>query len=183
MIDEGGMMAFDWNILSGVDLAMAKRYVPDLRVPDLVIDGDDGKPYLWRWHVVPRSNEGGNVYFHIQTADDPSRPLHDHPWDNQSVILAGGYREIVMVPGTQATLAHFRKKGAVVQRIAQSAHRLELLKGVPYAMTQFSTGPKLQGWGFYIEGQKVPYQECCRFEGNRTIFSYPERFKHLENAA
>lgn len=177
MTTQGEALRFDWNILSGPDLATAKRYIPDLRAPDLVIDSDHSTPYLYRWFVVPR-NEQANVYFHIQTADDPERPLHDHPWDNQSIILSGGYYETQAMP-TGAEIRNKRIKGDAVHRLACHAHRLELLPGLKYTMTQFSTGPKLKKWGFYIEGEWVAYDECCTFVGNRTLFVYPERYKHL----
>jgi hypothetical protein len=75
-----------------------------LRYPDLVI-APDGKPYLYRWHVFPQ-NAAAGVYFHIQVQSDPERPLHDHPWDNTSVILSGGYDELWCersVKGREAT--------------------------------------------------------------------------------
>ncbi len=178
MNTEGAVRAFDWSILSAVDYAIAKRYVPDLRAPDLVIDSDHGPtPYLYRWHVIERT-DSANIYFHIQTADDPERPLHDHPWDNQSVILSGGYYETQATP-TGAEIRNKRVKGDVVHRLACHAHRLELLPGLAYTMTQFTTGPKLKKWGFYIGDEWVAYDECCTFVGNRTLFVYPERYKHL----
>lgn len=123
--------------------------------PDLVI-APDGAPYLYRWHVVPKNDKGG-LYFHIQVASDPERPLHDHPWDNTSVILSGGYDEIwepapwhhprhMIVAGITRRL----RKGDTVHRRAGEAHRLILPPEFPYTMTLFSTGPKLRKWGFWF---------------------------------
>ena len=125
-------MSFDPYILWPEHLALARQIVPGegqgLREPDFCI-APDGVPYLWRWHVVPR-NEHANVYFHIQVTDDPERPLHDHPWDNTSVILAGGYDEQVhrwgdphsgyapLPPATRKV-----REGDVIHRKAEEAHR------------------------------------------------------------
>lgn len=131
--------------------------------PDLTI-APDGEPYLYRWHLVPR-NKVANVYLHIQVRSDPERPLHDHPWDNTSVILSGGYEEILnTVPecGQFTESWHQRHKGDMIARKAQWAHRLLLPKGVPYAMTIFTTGPKIRDWGFWYPTGWVSHKDLCR---------------------
>lgn len=118
------------------------------RDPDLII-APEGHPYIYRWHLVPR-NRKANLYFHIQVADDPERPLHDHPWDNMSVILAGGYTEIIErnpPHGTQEVIQ--RRKGDVIFRQGEEAHRLLLPPQFTYAMTVFSTGNHRRKWGFW----------------------------------
>src|SRR5208282_5517483 len=103
----------------------------------------DGEPYLYRWHVIPR-NDYANVYLHIQVANDPERPLHDHPWDNTSVILAGGYDEMHQRHPAASSPVTLRKmrEGNVIHRKAEEAHRLLLASPLGYTMTLFSTGPK-----------------------------------------
>lgn len=135
--------------LSEEDLGTAVRYIGSpYREPDLII-APDGNPYLYRWHVVPR-NKDANIYLHVQVAHDPERPLHDHPWDNTSVILSGGYNEIIQ-PAPPYGMAYkaVREKGEVIHRAAKTAHRLLLPDGVPYTMTLFSTGPTVRDWGFW----------------------------------
>lgn len=124
-----------------------------VREPDLII-APDGEPYIYRWHVVPR-NEEGNVYLHLQVADDPERPLHDHPWDNQSVILAGGYREVYVEHPDNLWVPRERlaTEGRVIQRRAEEAHRLFLLPGSAYTISLFSTGPVVRDWGFWFLGE------------------------------
>lgn len=164
---------FPWEMLSARDMRIAMQYIDSSRDPDLVIDSEHSGPYLYRWHLVPR-NEISGVYFHIQTASDPERPLHDHPWDNMSVILSGGYDEVVQVePPHGDVRVHKVRAGNVVFRQAKFAHRLILPDGIPYTMTQFTMGPKRRKWGFWIDGTWYPYDQCCRFEGNRTLFTYP----------
>lgn len=127
--------------------------------PDLVI-APDGKPYLYRWHVIPR-NDQANVYLHIQVDSDPERPLHDHPWANTSVILSGGYDEIWceqpirighQAPFEFRTPSEIRelRAGDIVHRSASEAHRLILPPEFKYTMTLFTTGPKVRPWGFWF---------------------------------
>lgn len=146
-----------YALLSEEDQLLAARYIGSLyRAPDLII-APLGEAYLYRWHLVPR-NRDANVYFHIQVLSDPERPLHDHPWDNQSTILSGGYDEfyysISVLRSEQAAYPpHIRslRKGDTVARRAQVAHRLVLPAQFAYTMTLFTTGPKFREWGFHTE--------------------------------
>lgn len=140
----------------------------DLRKPDLVI-APDGQPYIFRWHLTPRSKLA-NVYFHIQVANDPERPLHDHPWDNTSVILSGGYDEIwnPNPPLGRQTTREFRT-GDVIFRFAHAAHRIILPPGIEYAMTLFSTGPKVREWGFWYPDGWRSHAAVTRLIGNKSI--------------
>lgn len=148
------------------DYEMARGIVGSgYRQADLVI-APDGSPYLYRWHVVPQ-NDKANIYFHIQVADDPKRPRHDHPWDNTSVILAGGYKEELCAPGCTVTADIFyRWPGDVVFRLASQPHRLMLLACARYTMTLFSTGPKIRKWGFWYPEGWVDAAEVCKLDGN-----------------
>ena len=149
-----------FRMLSPKDLAMAERYTGSLtRKPDLTI-APDGHPYLYRWLLLEKKIDGeGQCYFHMQIADDPERPLHDHPWDNMSVILSGGYNEIYQTePPHGSILSAKRSVGEVIFRRASTAHRL-LMGGHPYTLTQFTTGPKIHDWGFWYGDIWVPYQQ------------------------
>lgn len=142
---------------------IASQFIGSLyRPPDLVIAPAGHGEYLFRWYIVPRNNHA-NAYFHVQTASDPERPLHDHPWDNTSVLLAGRYDEIVNPyphHGDHVAWTAHRETGAVIHRPAELAHRLLLPPEVPYMMSLFSTGPKRRKWGFWsAEGQFTPYTE------------------------
>lgn len=158
---------FNPSILSDKDYDIFRSFVPSsLRrtEPDLEIaDGDDGV-YLFRWHLVPR-NTYGNVYLHVQTSSDPARPLHDHPWDNVSVILAGGYEEVNADPRIIPQLP-----GKVIYRRAEEAHRLILPYGQPYSMSLFTTGPVIREWGFYCQDSWKPYHECTTTKDNKTYW-------------
>lgn len=164
-------MKFDMGILRQCDLYKYARYVGAERDPDLVI-APAGEPYLYRWHLLPRSKEA-NLYFHVQVKDDPKRPLHDHPWDNMSVILAGGYKETISLtdgePQEESTHTWPRGVGTVIYRRSRQAHRLELLYGEPYAMTLFMTGPKVKDWGFWFPEGWVPYEQVTKTEDGVSI--------------
>lgn len=107
-----------------------------VRSPDFVI-GDD---YLRRWWLVPR-NPWCNVYLHEIRKSDDDRAMHDHPWANRSVLIEGCYIE-----HTPEGL-FWRMAGDVVERGAETLHRLELMPGAS-AVSLFMTGPKVREWGF-----------------------------------
>jgi hypothetical protein len=153
--------------LSERDRILARSIVDnEFRTTDLIL-APDGEPYLYRWHVIPR-NDTGNVYFHIQVRSDPERPLHDHPWDNTSVILAGGYDEEYCSPDLfyRAPRVRQLRTGDMVFRRAEEAHRLILPPEIPYTMTLFTTGPKRRIWGFHYPDGWVPNTAVCVEEGN-----------------
>ena len=61
---------------------------------DLYIGGVD-HPYLLRWHLLRKDKYPINLYLHRMLRDDDDRALHDHPWWFVSIILAGGYVEVM----------------------------------------------------------------------------------------
>jgi hypothetical protein len=169
------MTKFDWNLLSNADQHTAMLFLRGFRDPDLVI-APDGNPYLYRWHVTPPKGPA-NVYLHVQVADDPERPLHDHPWDNTSVILSGGYKEIMSLsagePQPKSTTTFYRSKGDVIFRRAAWPHRLFLLHGWKYTMTLFTTGPKVREWGFWYPRGWIPYTEVTRVKDGKSVHIHP----------
>lgn len=163
----------DRNV-SARDLDIARHYLGSLDRPaDLVIAPVlEAGPYIYRWHLIRDSKVAG-VYFHIQVSDDPERPLHDHPWDNMSVILGGdGYREVLMRhPETDSGLSTLdRRPGDVIFRRATEAHRLFMptfeelgnRKPLGYTMSQFSMGPKVRDWGFWYPDGWRSYEDVTR---------------------
>lgn len=136
------------------------------RAPDFVIGGQDGVPYMRRWWLVPR-NRWMNAYLHQVSRDDDDRALHDHPWANVSIVLAGAYRE-VMPDWQRATTPHqrvwdvpartvVRQAGSVVLRRATAAHRLEVHDGPVW--TLFLTWRKVRVWGFHCQWGWRPWYE------------------------
>lgn len=155
-------MMFDWEQLSAREREIARAEIGVLRQPDLTI-APDGKPYLYRWHIT--KTDMACVYFHIQVADDPERPLHDHPWDNTSVILLGGYVEILSTsapPTPSSTHRHRRLSEDVIHRQAEWSHRLLILPEYKFTMTRFSTGRKQREWGFWYPDGWRPFSEVTQ---------------------
>lgn len=132
------------------------------RPPDLEIGGA-ADPYLRRWHLIPR-NPVCNVYLHqIRRADD-GRALHDHPWINLSLILAGGYHEVVFARPPRrgrplpTTVVRARIAGDVVGRRSKVAHRLVPCGESCWSL--FVTGPRLRAWGFWCpQGRWVHWRD------------------------
>lgn len=181
-------MGFDFSTITEADRELFTPIIGSLyREPDLIITNDDANktPYLYRWWVL-RSEEA-SVYAHIQVGSDPARPLHDHPWDNMSVILSGGYVEKMNLnprvdPFQQLMRSFKRRKGDVVFRKAEWAHRLILPTNVPYTMTLFSSGPTINKWGFWIDGVHHPYKELTTQIDGRSIWHGPSLDKETDDA-
>ena len=151
------------------------------RDADFTIGGRD-RPYMLRWWITPWS--GGHqrepaqrtrwqrigmvlplphVYLHWILRSDDDRALHDHPWPNASLVLAGSYIEHTIAAGGihRRTL---RSGGDLVFRRARAAHRLEITPGEA-CWSLFLTGPKLRTWGFHCpERGWVPWREFTDVE-------------------
>lgn len=134
-------------------LALAARVIWCMQRPVHFVIGEAARPYMLRWWVIPR-NRWFNIYLHrIQRSDD-DRALHDHPWVNCSIVLAGGYREIMPehapsvswpVPPVRNA---WRGPGSIVLRRPSAAHRLEVVDGQA-CWSLFITGPNVRDWGFW----------------------------------
>lgn len=114
--------------------------------------GEEDNPYLIRWFVIPR-NRFFNIYLHNFRRSDDDRALHDHPWNNCSILLKGEYVEIGKDEKEGYPFYKFRSAGHIAFRQAESAHRIELYsdeKGKPIPVwTLFLTGPVRRRWGFH----------------------------------
>lgn len=130
------------------------------RPPDFLIGGAV-RPYIRRWWLIPR-NRWFNIYVHQILRDDDDRALHDHPWLNVSIVLRGGYIEVLPDRRRLATpylriadmpvVRKYRGPGSIVFRRAISAHRLELpvhSGGITYCWSLFITGPRIREWYFH----------------------------------
>lgn len=139
-----------FKVMSAKDRAMVSQLIGGLRDPDLTIS-PDGNPYLYRWNVLPPRGPA-NVFLHMQVASDPRKELHDHPWDNSTVMLSGSYNEFLdpdpKRPRSRGPGGFVRSTGDVIFRRAEWSHRLILT--TPYALTLFSTGPKIRDWGYWF---------------------------------
>ena len=112
----------------------------------------------------------GNLDLHVFHASDAGRELHDHPWTFISLILWGGYTEVMPVRSIRRMIldngamsgwgapesVHERARrcpGALLFRPANWAHRVELEPGRK-SVSILWTFPKRtdRDWGFAPDG-------------------------------
>ncbi|RXF72085.1 hypothetical protein [Hansschlegelia zhihuaiae] len=131
------------------DVTIGVRTATDYARPGSRLPAGE-EPYLERWWVIPR-NRWFNVYLHTIHRSDDDRALHDHPWANMSIVLAGGYLE-----HRHGQPPAERRPGDVVLRGATAAHRLEILDPRP-CWTLFVTGRITRLWGFHCPRGWIPH--------------------------
>lgn len=95
------------------------------------------------------------VRIHHIVRSDNDRAYHDHPWHYLTIILRGQYYEVT--PDGE----RWWKQGQWRFARANSWHRLVVLSHYG-AWTLFITFRKRQGWGFLVDGKKVPWREYLR---------------------
>jgi hypothetical protein len=130
--------------------------------------GEDGEMHK-RFEWLP------SVRVHHILRRDFDRVPHDHPWDARTIILKGWYREWRKTEGP-IPLSMADRMGA--ERPPLSWHWVEYRRSVGdtatlkfneyHTVTEVSPGGvwtlfftwKYQGgWGFWVDGKKVPYRE------------------------
>lgn len=114
------------------------------------------EPYMNRWYIIPK-NRLFNIYVHVFLRDDDDRALHDHPFWNLSILLAGSYWEHAIAAGG----VHKRTMMSAGQwkfRPAKAAHRIELVDGLK-SISLFLTGPTIRTWGFHCPTGWIPSKQ------------------------
>ncbi len=97
----------------------------------------------------------GMIVLHEWITDDPL-DIHDHPWDNASVVLSGGYFEIT----PQGRF--WRPPGSVIVRRAEDPHRIEIDPTGPLARSLFIMGPVHREPGFHTAAGWVSADDYTR---------------------
>lgn len=128
--------------------------------------GDKDDIYLERWFVIPR-NHTFNIYLHHIIKDDDDRAMHDHVANNVSIILTGGYDELMFAEPPVAgrplpkMVKHGRRAGDVIFRKADVAHRLMRRPDMPGEVwTLFIKFGDWRQWGFWCPlGRWVHWKE------------------------
>lgn len=143
------------------------------RQADVAIGGRE-RPYLLRWHLIPRNRWLG-IYLHKFYRDDDDRALHDHSKDNCSLLLRGAYCELLFESQPQAgralprTKFAYRRPWRLYFRRAEIAHRVVLYKdpdGTPLpCWSLFLTWRERRAWGFWCPGGR--WIDWKTFQGNR----------------
>lgn len=140
------------------------HFNPLPRKPDMNIGGDE-RPYIRRWYVL--STPWFRVYLHNMLRNDDDRALHDHPWSNVSVILKGGFVEVLPAYHVDPlafapVIRKLRRPFSVTVRKATDAHRLELRPGIPSSWSLFLTGAYQRKWGFHCPQGWRPYEQFVK---------------------
>lgn len=126
--------------------------------------GPPGDVYLRRWTLFPRHSwidRWFNVYLHCMLRDDDDHGLHDHPYDNISIILRGGYMEwSFLAPPREGhempqVIGHMCRPGTVIHRRAETAHRLVLPPSRVRCWSLFVHGHRRREWGFWVQGTGI----------------------------
>lgn len=166
---------FKWFAKIAEKLIKAHQNLP----PDMLIktDPDDSRDYISRWWLVKSrhdennmsltplrpatiKNRWFNVYLHKTTGSDTDRALHDHPWINCSVVLRGGYIEVL------ETRRVWRRTGSIVFRRSVTPHRIVLPRGQIETWSLFVTGPAIREWGYRLPNGWCQWQS---FKGHRAV--------------
>jgi hypothetical protein len=135
-------------------LDMAAGHMERFR-PDEIIERY-GSPFFERWYLCRKSEgEVENRYLHRFLRSDFEDP-HDHPWSNESVVLAGSYTECWQRSPSDPIGYGTRKPGQVVARNAELIHCITQVE--PGTITLFVTGRKSRGWGFWTKNGFVHHE-------------------------
>lgn len=131
-------------------------------------DEATGELYLRRWRII--QTPWFAIYLHKIMTPDKDRDLHDHPWPFLSLILRGGYDEVLdqwayLAPhdpmwakaGNMARPTVRRGWLSVGFRRATDAHRIIRLHRAP-TWTLVLTGPRRRSWGFYTDRGYVDWK-------------------------
>lgn len=130
--------------------------------------------YMNRWWVLGGPGSALRIRLHEILRSDRDRALHDHPAASVSLILRGGYWEVMeyvakdkldladykgqlgllpyVSPACAFIMSDFnikwRAPGDIVIRSANAAHRIVLPKGKT-SLSLFAMTRKTNEWGFY----------------------------------
>jgi len=136
---------------------------------------DKSRWMLWRWFDIIIDNElylsrltlfntpWFGLRLHWIHKPDPDRGLHTHPWSFLSLVLRGGYNEIISkdpanVGGKERSVRWFNRMNTT------SGHRIVSIKS--NTMTLVLTGRKQKDWGFWIStddnASYLPHREYMK---------------------
>lgn len=136
-------------LITGLNFIPSKRGPWKKRPPDLTLRHPRTKAvYMERWHLIPR-NRHFNIYLHHYSGPDNARDPHDHPWDNISIPLSGGYFERKSLNDMGDWIISGLRPQMIARRKAETAHHIQWVS--PGTLTLFLTGPVRREWGFHTE--------------------------------
>jgi hypothetical protein len=169
------MREFIWRIVArivtipAVTSWLIARALP---TPYTHITSSNGREvYMGRWWLFnpypPASDGGGrrwadwlpSIRIHHIMREDRDRHLHDHPWNARTIILRGWYEEErPMTEDCELRYRARRNAGYTGRLLFGQYHRIRKVSpgGV---LTLFITWRKRGTWGFFVNGNKVPWRK------------------------
>lgn len=122
----------------------------------MTLINSDGDVYLFRRRIFQLPWVA--LYLHDIERGDERLDLHTHPFSFCSIILRGGYTEMVGYPqgatmGETETVRHGRFGVNLFPRGTSKAHTI--LESEPRTKTLVLAGPRRDSWGFFVEGEGV----------------------------
>jgi hypothetical protein len=122
--------------------------------------GGADNPFLDQLQIVRAPWFG--VYLHVIHRTDEIDP-HDHPWAFASLVLDGTYHDLLYPDKRDPGRSFFRarRRFTWARTPLRAAHRVTWTSGPVWTLV--FTGPQRNDWGFYKDGEFVPwrvYQEA-----------------------
>lgn len=155
----------DWRKKADLELADALIELAKKTPYFHLKDKESGEIYMERYWLKqpPEGTAGNSIRIHHTMRSDFDRALHDHPWPSTSIILKGGYYEILPKDQQQPAandavdfVRVWRSPGDVVARDASHRHRLEIVPGTT-CWSMFIVGEWEKDWGFYDKEEGFVY--------------------------
>lgn len=105
------------------------------------------------------------LYIHKIAQSDKDLDMHDHPWDFQSLILSGAYRESCSYPPDFDYIylpAYY--SGDVAKHKAKDVHKITLITKQVWSLV-FTSGRKRE-WGYLTPQGWVDHETYRRLKNN-----------------
>ena len=125
---------------------------------------EDNEPYLERYYIFLKNRKSFpfNVFIHRFLKSDPD-DLHDHPWEFRTIILKGGYWEYTEKG------KFWRAPGTYRYAPANTFHRVELDKDIPYCWTLFIPSVRSRDWGFKTVKGWIQHEEYFKMKKKEKL--------------
>lgn len=123
------------------------RFLDRLR-PEVV--GPPDCPIMLRWTLIGRSGETNRLMLHWFPPNADDRDPHDHPCDFWTLVLQGGYDDLVPRAG-RVVVGDRMRRGSLRFRAAEHTHRTCVGSGGCWSLVWMR--PRRREWGFHRGGR------------------------------
>ena len=132
-------------------------------LPVKVICDEEGKPFLFRYHLFALTPDGPGMAIHHFVDSDPDRGYHDHPWTHScSLILAGGYEER-LDPNHPDDKGRWINAGQLNYIHGERTRHRVMLPDGGDAWTLFFFCKREKVWGFYnVVDDQLKYKPMAK---------------------